>query len=149
MIGNGEIEKIVASGACRLVEPRQMLLQPMIGILVVEIALEIAHPLGEPTPRSLIKLVLLELAIAGDRFLHHCGESVAPFLHSIGISPDTDEPKSVGKSFRSYEIVERRHEQTLRQVASGAEDDHGAGRRFSGRLGPRHARGLDEPMLYV
>ena len=148
-IRDGKVEEVVAGCACRPVEPGQMLAELAVGLLIIEVALQIAHPIGEPTPRGLVEVILLELAIMTDRSLQHLGEALAPFVHAFGGPADADEPKSVGQLLRIDEIIERRHDQALRQVAGGAEDDHGAGRRCHGCLGLRHALWLDELILDV
>src|SRR5882724_11052843 len=49
-----EIEEIVARGARRLVQPRQMLAQSVVGPGIVQIALKIAHAVGQPAPCGLL-----------------------------------------------------------------------------------------------
>ena len=68
-IGDGEIEEIVARRAGCLVELRQMLAEPAIGLRIVEVALQIAHAVGEPSPRGLVDMVGLELATVRRRIL--------------------------------------------------------------------------------
>jgi hypothetical protein len=86
-------------------------------------------------------MVGLELAITGDKSFHCIGEVLAPFLRSLGGQVDADELESVGQPLGVDQIVERRHDQALRQVAGGAEDHHGAGRRYHGTVGLRPALG--------
>ena len=51
-IGDREIEQIIAGGARCLVQPGEMVAQPPIGPRIVQIALEVGHPVGQPAPRS-------------------------------------------------------------------------------------------------
>ena len=88
-----------------------------------------------------------ELAIVGDELLHGIGEALAPFLCRLGGQVDADELESVGQPLGLDQIVERRHDQTLRQVAVGAEDHHGAGRRHRGTVGLRAAVGPSQLTL--
>jgi hypothetical protein len=43
---------------------------PLVGPGIVEIALQIAHAVGQPSPCGLIEVVDLELAVLSDKFLH-------------------------------------------------------------------------------
>ena len=56
-VGDGEIEQAVARRAGRLVQSRQMLAEPAIGLRIVEVALQIAHAVGEPLPGGLVECV--------------------------------------------------------------------------------------------
>ena len=133
-IGDGEIEEAVARRAGRLVQLRQMLAEPAIGLGIVEVALQIAScgrsasatrsgRYGRPgTRRSL-----------GDEFVHRVGEALRAIPRVLlAAQVDADEPEAVGQPLGVDQIVERRHDQTLGQVAGGAEDHHGAGRRHRG-----------------
>ena len=85
-------------------------------------------------------LVGLELAAtAGDEFVHHVGEALAPVLDGPVAVVDADQPEAVGQPLGGDQIVERRHDQALGQIAGGAEDHHGAGRRDGHGLGLRHS----------
>src|SRR5438132_14425936 len=66
-VRDGEIEETVAGRAGRLVQSREMFLETAVGLRVGEVALQVAHAIGQPPPRSLIDAVSLELAVmAGD-----------------------------------------------------------------------------------
>ena len=141
-IGDGEIEEMVARRAGRLVEPRKMLLETAVGLRVLEVALQVGHAVGQPSPGRLVDAVGLELAVtAGDEFVHHVGEGLAPVVHGPVAVVDADQPEAIGQPLGGHEIVERRRDQALGQIASGAEDHHGAGWRDGHRLGLRHSLG--------
>ena len=74
-----------------------MLTQPAIGRRIVEIALHIAHAVGEPSPRELVDLVEAKLAVTPDEFLHRIGQAVAPFLGSHAGKIDADELEATGE----------------------------------------------------
>ena len=96
-VGDGEIEEVIAGGAGRLVQFGQMLAQARVGPGIVEVALQIAHALGQPAPDGLVDLVDVKLAVMRDEFLHRSREAVAPLLGGLGGEIDADELKSVGK----------------------------------------------------
>ena len=100
-VRDGEIEKVVARRAGSLVELRQMLADPVVGSGIVEIALQIAHALGQPSPDGLIEMVDFELAVLPNELLHRVEEALAPILDRLGGEVDTDEPKSVGQPLGS------------------------------------------------
>ena len=77
-VGDREIEQSIACRARRLVQSRQMLAEPAIGLRIVEVTRQIAHPLREPLPCGLREFVEMELAIVGDEALHCVGEIRAP-----------------------------------------------------------------------
>ena len=66
--------------------------RPRIG----DVALHIAHAVGQPSPGVMVDMVDLELAVTGDELFHRIGEAVAPLLHRPRIMVDRDEPESVG-----------------------------------------------------
>ena len=142
-VGDGEVEEPVARRARGLVELRQMRAETAVGGGIVEVALQIAHAVGEPTPSGLVDMIHLELAAApGDEFAHHVGEALAPFRGGLGGEVDADQLERLGQPLGRHQIVERRHDQPLGQVAGGAEDHHGARRRYRGLLGMGRALAL-------
>ena len=136
-VRDGEIEQMVARGAGRLVEPGQMRAQPLVSRGIVEIALHIAHALGQPRPRILIEAAEFELAILADKFPDLIGERLAPRFDGLIGEVDTDDPESVRQPAGGHQIVERRHDQAFGQVAGGTEDHHGAWRRHHSSLALR------------
>ncbi len=129
-VRDGEVEEPVAGSGGRLVQFRQMLAQPVVRPGVVQVALQIAHAVGEPPPSGLVDMVGLELAAAlTDEVAHRIAQALAPIHRGLGGQVDADEPESIGEPLDPDEVVERRHHQTLGQIAGGAEDHHGAWRR--------------------
>ena len=61
--------------------------------------------------------------------------ALAPFVRGLGGQVDTDELESVGQPLGIDQVVERRHDQTLRKVAGGTEDHHAARWRDHGAFG--------------
>src|SRR6516162_9549136 len=94
---DGEVEKIVTSCACRLIQLRQMLLKPAEGRRIVEVALHITHAVGKPLPRALVNTVDRELALVADEFFHRVGEASTPFLRALGGPIDANELEAVGQ----------------------------------------------------
>ena len=129
-VRDSEIKEVVAARPARLVESREMLAQTVVGFRVGKVALQIRHAVAQPLPGRLVDMVGLELALTGsDEFIHHVGEALAPLLHVAEPMVDADQPEAVRQPFRCHQVVERRCHQSLRQIASGTENDHGAGRR--------------------
>ena len=98
------------------------------------------HLLREPLPRGLVDVVDVELGRGvADKAFQHAVKMVAPAFRRPLRSGDADQRELLGQHFGAQEIVERRDQQTLGQVAGGTEDHHRAG---IGRLGlaPRRAR---------
>ncbi len=131
-IGDGEIEEPVACRAGRLVQSRQMLAEPAVGLRIVEITRQITHPVGKPLPRGLVEFVEMEFAVVGDELFHCVGEARAPLRRGHRGQVDADETKFVGQLVVICQVVERRHDQALCEVAGGAENHHRAGRRHNG-----------------
>src|SRR6516225_8853877 len=77
-VGDREIEHAIACRSGRLVQFRQMLAQPAIGLRIVEIASQITHPLGEPLPCGLCEFVKMKLAIVSHVSFHCIREARAP-----------------------------------------------------------------------
>src|SRR5437867_4726206 len=94
-IGDGEVEKIVASCAGGAVQLRQVLTQATVRPRVGEVALQICHAVGQPLPGGLVDMVHLELAVTTGEFLHRIGEPIAPLLDRPRIVVDSDESEPV------------------------------------------------------
>src|SRR5262249_27274430 len=70
----------------------------------------------------------LALAPAGvDEGLQHLGQAPAPFFGGLVVMVDADDGEAVRKLSGSHEIIERRHDETLGQIAPSAENRHGGG----------------------
>src|SRR5215467_6080117 len=109
-----------------------MLAQPAIGLRIVEIAGQIAHPLGEPLPGGLRKFVEMEFAVMGDVSSHCLSEVRAPLLRAHLGQVDADETKFLRQLVIICQVVECGHDEALRQVAGGTKNHHRAGRRCGG-----------------
>ena len=112
-----------------------MLAEPAISVRIVEVARQVTHPVGEPLPSGLVEFVEMKPAIVRDESFHGLGEVRAPLRSSDGGEIDADETKLVGELMVVGEVIERWHNQTLGQVAGGAENDHRTGRRHRGVRG--------------
>ena len=73
-----------------------MLAQPLVSPGIVEIALQIAHALGQPSPGILIKPADWNSPSFPTNCCIISVEALAPLLGRLGGEVDTDEPKSVG-----------------------------------------------------
>ena len=131
-VGDREIEQSIACRARRLVQSRQMLAEPAIGLRIVEVTRQIAHPLREPLPCGLREFVEMELAIVGDEALHCVGEIRAPLRRAHVGQVDADETKFFGQLAVVCEVVECRHDEALGQVTGCAENHHRTGRCHDG-----------------
>jgi len=100
---------------------------------IVQITFEISHAVGEPAP----------LDRAG-----HLGQVAFPFRRRLRHQIDADELKPLWQTFGARQVIERRYDQTLRQIAGSAEDDHGA-RPRNGTVGLRATRRLAPLNVYV
>src|SRR6516225_12367321 len=112
-----------------------MLAQPAISLRIVEIARQITHPLSEPSPCGLYKFVEMKLAITSDMSFHCISEMRAPLLRAHLGQVDANETKFFGQLVIVCQVVECRHNETLRQVAGCTENHHGARRRHGGARG--------------
>ena len=73
-------------------------------------------------------------AALGDELVHRLGQALAPLLRGLWARDRRRRAGIVGQLLGLRQVVERRHDQALGQVAGGAEDHHGAGRRGSGAV---------------
>src|SRR5262249_44482228 len=94
---------------------------------IVEIAGQIAHPLGEPLPCGLREFVEMELAIMSGESFHCIGEVRTPLLRAHLGQVDANETKFLGQLVIVCQVVECRHDETLSQVAGCTENHHRAG----------------------
>jgi hypothetical protein len=119
-VGDGEVEETVARSARCLVQLREMLAQPAVAPGIVQVALQIAHAVGEPSPCGLVDMVGLELtATLSDEFVHHVRQALSPVLRGRVGQVYADQPEFLGQLLGVDQVVERRHDQALGQVACG------------------------------
>src|SRR5215472_11557375 len=95
-----QIEEAIAGGSGRLVQLNQMRVESRVSLGIVQVALQIAHPIGEPLPGGPVDLINGELALAANKALHHFGEAVLPFIRALRRKIDTDELKFVRQPSR-------------------------------------------------
>ena len=84
----------------------------------LEAAPHVAEPLGEAVPHRLVER--LRPRVLGDRLAHLLAEAL---VASVVAAPDADHAEAGGQQPAQREVVERRHELAVRQVA-GASEDH-------------------------
>ena len=115
----------------------------MIGLGRLEVAGPVVQTVGHEGPGRLLDSVGMELGLGILREPPHgLGEVAAPAVVGVLVVIDTDNSDVVGKVPRTGEVIERRHQQPLGQVAARAEDHERAGRR------PRHVPvGVRPPMV--
>src|SRR5262245_42044530 len=64
--------------------------------------------------------------------MHRLGQVLAPRIRGLVVMVEADDGELLGKPVGSDEVVERRHDEALGQIAAGAENCHGGGRRPAG-----------------
>src|SRR5262245_16712 len=64
--------------------------------------------------------------------MHRLGQVLAPHIRGLVVMVEADDGELLGKPIGSDEVVERRHDEALGQIAAGAENRHGGGRRPAG-----------------
>ena len=118
--GRCQIEQVIAAGVMRLVGLGEKLRQILVGRRVVELALEMVEALGEP-----IQVVVHHLAVAG---LAQADAEIAAERLVIDCAPgDADHGEFFRQQLRPAEIVKRRDEQALGEIAGRPEDHEDAG----------------------
>ena len=106
--------------------------------VVVEIALLVEDALRQPGPRRILDMVLAELGARRLGQLFDEGPEVAAELGVVAVDMiDAEDLEAVAEQPGVRQVVEGRNQQTLGQVAAGAEDDQGARR---GGRGAFHSR---------
>ncbi|OIQ68150.1 hypothetical protein GALL_502590 [mine drainage metagenome] len=136
-VGDSQVEQAVSAGIGRLL---QALLQRLVKPVVAEIALDVGHAPGQVPPDIVLDLV--DPAFARrltDEAFHHLVQAVAPLVRVQVGQIDADQFECLRQQSGVRQIVQRRHQQSLGQVAARAENDHGA---WPGRLSlpPRRGR---------
>ena len=116
-VGNSQVEQDIR----RIVLPLPLLEDPSESTKSFrfrEISPQIFHSLREPGPR-----LLIDCASSGaQEGLQHLREAIAPSLGGLVCNIDADDCELVRKPAGAHEIVERRHDETLSQIASSAKD---------------------------
>src|SRR5262249_22680127 len=123
-ISDRQIEKAVAGRLSRLVQANQMRIESRISLGIIQVALQIAHPIRQPLPGGFVDLVNSELALAADKALHHFGKSVLPFRCALRGKIDTNELELVRQPAGFHQITECRNNETLSQITGGTKNDH-------------------------
>jgi hypothetical protein len=127
-VGDRQIEQHVA---CVVLPPAlidQQLLELAEGFGLHEVSAHVVHAMDKPGPRLLVDRIAVALAPPGAREgLHHLGQVPTPFLGGQVVVIDADDGKVVRELPGSHKIVERRHDETLGQIAASAENRHGGG----------------------
>src|SRR5581483_6964716 len=106
-----EVEEHVAGGAVRPVDRGEALREPLVERRVVELAADIEHALGEPSPLALHRFAAAELAQAGR-------EVAAEALVVLGRPRDADHGERLGQQTRPAQVAQRRHEQAPAESTS-------------------------------
>ena len=105
----------------------QQLLEPAVSFRLRKISANIMHALHEPCPGRLVER--LPLAAGPSEGLNHAGQVLAPSLGGLIVTVDADQGEVFRKLPAPDEIVESWHDETLGQIAGGAENHHGRGGR--------------------
>jgi len=136
-VGDGEIEQHVAARPVVALDRIQQLAELGESLVLIEIALEKRHLRQQFGPRARIDGLGLEFAAACQEALHHFGQAFAPLIGRAVVMIHTDQREILREQLSLHEVVERRNDEALRQVARRAEYDH---RARAGRLGLRRSR---------
>ncbi len=148
-LGDRQIEQHIGSIGLPLARIHQQLPELGIGIRLRKVSTHVTHAADEPRPGLFVdrRGLLLVPADARER-LHHLGQTLAPLFRGLVVVIDADDGEFVGKLSGTHEIVERRHDKTLGQIAACAKNRQGRGGRpmagkgrCRGRRGFRRDRG--------
>ena len=143
-VGDRQIEQDIGCAVLPAEWLGQQLLEPAVGFRLRKIAAHIMHAIDEPCPGLRVERSALPFAAAGARKgFDHASEVLPPRLGTLIVTVDADQ----GEVFRELpapdEMVERRHDETLGQIAGGAENHHGrGGRPAAGKTLSNCCRGL-------
>ena len=141
-IGDREIEDDVALGAMGLFGIVKSTAKRFVQLGLGQIALDIGHFLRKPLPRRLVDVIDIEFGHGiADKAFQHVVKMIAPAFRRSRRPRHADQRKFLRQHLGAREIVECRNQQALGQVATGAEDHHGAG---IGRFGLPCRRALNE-----
>ncbi len=141
-VGHCEVEQTVPAGLpfpCDVVQMQPQFLEQ---VAIAEIALQIGHPIGQASPHGIVdRLDAVFTGRVSNEALQHGMQTVTPILGTALGDVDADDGEMFGDEAGAREIIQRRHKQTLREVAAGAKDHHSAG---AGRLRLTPRRRLNE-----
>src|SRR5262245_26774041 len=115
-VGGRQIEEYVGD----MVLLRSLGQQPLEmaeGLRLGKVSPHIAHALRKPPPRFSVDCRRLR------HRLHHAGQALAPLLGGAVVVIDADDGELVRKLAGSRQMVERRNNQTLGEIAASTEDD--------------------------
>src|SRR5690348_8477291 len=103
----------------------QMQAQILVQRLLAEIALHVGQAAGETLPGRLVNGVDAALAAGiADEALQLLAQAVAPVVFAAFGDIDAYDGEVFGQQTGVREIVKSGNQQAMRQVATGAEDDH-------------------------
>src|SRR4029453_12432364 len=123
------IEEAITQRGRSLVQFAQVIIKSLVGLSVVQISLDIGHSIGQPLPCFGIQLVKGGFPIGTNKALYGVGKPSPPVLGCLRSEVHADDPEFVRQTLRTNKVVERGDDQALRQIACGAENDHGTRRR--------------------
>src|SRR6185312_10026284 len=129
-VRHGKIEQNIAAQIPPLVEIGQTLPELLEGFVFLEIALEEGHVLGDGLPQSVVHAAGASLPAPLEGSLHKIVQAIAPLLGGLVVVIHADDGQVLGQPPCPVQVVERGHDQSLGEIAIGAEDHDGAiGRR--------------------
>ena len=127
---DGKIEQHVAAGPVGRRSLLDRLGEATVGVGLGQVAGEMDHPASDQLPSLRVEGLRARCrGRLGDEGLDPLGQIVAELVERLRRAIDRDQHEILGQKTGPGEIVDSRHQQPLRQVAAGAEDHHGAGRR--------------------
>ena len=118
----GHVEEDVAAGLVLGVELADQFAEPREGRLVAELARQCSKAASRARPRSLVEL------LARVELLDVARHPLAKRLGRQFVHGDADDGELVRQQAVAGQVVKRRHQQPLGQIARGAEDHHDARR---------------------
>src|ERR1700748_196063 len=121
------MEQDVAAGMVFTLCLLQQVAELLEGGIVGEVAAQIAHLIEQILPGVMVDRFGLELAAARQEALHHGVEIVAPLINGQVGKIDTDQGEILRQQVADREVVERRHDEPLGQIAARTKNHHGAG----------------------
>jgi hypothetical protein len=116
----GEVEEGVAARLVFRVEPGDLGLERLVGAEVIEAGRDVVKTADEIVPGGLIE------GVTRVELLDVVAEPRAERLGRERVHGRAQQREAVGQQAVTGEVVERRHQQALGQVARGAEDEHHA-----------------------
>ena len=128
-VGGGQVKKDVALEVLVLVNLRQQGLQVLVGLGLFEIALQEGHAGRDGIPQRLVHLGDFAFAALVQPAFQEIAQVVLPLLAGPVVMVHPDQRQPLRQHAGARQVVERRHDQPLGQVAIGAEDHDRGGRR--------------------